>query len=78
MTIAKIFKNGNSQAVRLPKEFRVQGKKIGIYHFGKSIVLQPIVETWEDVYLEIKGLSDEDFNTMVNIEDFPPQERETL
>jgi antitoxin VapB len=78
MTTAKVFKNGNSQAVRLPKEFRVQGKKLSIYHFGKSIVLQPIMETWEDVYLELEGLSDEDFNMMINMEDLPPQERETL
>lgn len=78
MTTAKIFKNGNSQAVRLPKEFRVEGKQLNIYHFGKSIVLQPVTETWKDVYLELKGLSDEDFNMMMHSEDLPPQEREVL
>jgi antitoxin VapB len=75
---AKLFKNGDSQAVRLPKEFRVKGKEVNIYHLGKSIVLQPIGETWRDVYNELRGLSDEDFNTMTKIEDLPPQEREGL
>jgi len=28
MTTAKVFKNGGSQAIRLPKEFRVKGKKV--------------------------------------------------
>lgn len=78
MATARIFKNGNSQAVRLPKEFRVEGKQLSIYHFGKSIVLQPVTEKWKDVFLELKGLSDEDFNMMINSEDFPLQEREVL
>ena len=52
MQTAKIFKSGNSQAVRLPKEFRINGKEVNIYHVGKSIVLQPINKTWRDVYNE--------------------------
>jgi len=75
MLTAKIFKNGNSQAVRLPKEFRVKGKEVKIYRLGKSIVLQPINKTWKDVYNELTGLSNKDFNMMINIEDVPPQDR---
>jgi len=78
MLTAKVFKNGNSQAVRLPKEFRVKGKEVKVYHLGKSIVLQPINETWEDVYNELSGLSDKDFKMMMNIEDMPAQDREDL
>ena len=78
MLTAKIFKNGNSQAVRLPKEFRVKGKEVKVYHLGKSIVLQPINKTWKDVYNELSGLSNKDFNTMMSMKDVSPQDREGL
>ncbi len=44
-TTAKIFKNGRSQAVRLPKEFRFTGDKIKISKIGKKIILEPIEKT---------------------------------
>jgi len=78
MLTAKVFKNGNSQAVRLPKEFRVKGKEVKVYHLGKSIVLQPINESWKDIYNELAGLSDKDFHIMMNIEDMAAQDRENL
>ena len=79
-SIAKIFKNGSSQAVRLPKEYRLQGKTVTIYRLGQGVVLQPIRETWRDVYNAMEGLSKEDFTIMSKIatEDLPPQEREAL
>jgi len=76
MQTAKIFQNGRSQAVRLPKEFRLPGHVVSVFHLGKSVVLQPIYETWQDVYNAMEGLSDEDFTSMMAIEDLPPQERE--
>ena len=77
---AKIFKNGSSQAVRLPKEYRIQGKIVTIYRLGQGVVLQPIRETWRDVYNAMKGLSKEDFTTIskVLLEDLPTQERPGL
>lgn len=75
---AKLFRNGSSQAVRLPKEFRINGREVNIYHQGNCIVLQPIKETWKDVYNELHGLSEEDFSMMLHMEDLPPQERESL
>ncbi|MEJ0043491.1 MAG: type II toxin-antitoxin system VapB family antitoxin [Rhizomicrobium sp.] len=39
---AKLFKNGRSQAVRLPAEFRMPGKEVRIKRVGKSVVLDPI------------------------------------
>jgi virulence-associated protein VagC len=42
MRIAKLFKNGKSQAVRLPKEFRFQGKEVSIHREGEAVVLLPI------------------------------------
>jgi antitoxin VapB len=39
---AKLFQNGSSQAVRLPKEFRFKGDKVLIRRVGKSVVLEPL------------------------------------
>ena len=39
---AKVFKNGSSQAVRLPKEFRFQGTEVLISKKGDKVILEPI------------------------------------
>ncbi len=39
---AKIFKNGRSQAVRLPKAFRFKGKEVKIYKKGGKVILEPL------------------------------------
>lgn len=44
MITAKIFKNGQSQAVRLPKEFRLPGKEVAISRCGTGILLEPITK----------------------------------
>lgn len=40
-TTARIFSNGRSQAVRLPKEFRFKGKEVRISREGERVVLSP-------------------------------------
>ncbi len=40
MTTARVFKSGNSQAIRLPKEFRVEGREVEIFRRGREIVLR--------------------------------------
>jgi antitoxin VapB len=40
MATAKVFKSGNSQAVRLPKQFRLKGKEVEISRRGDEIVLR--------------------------------------
>jgi len=40
MATAKVFKSGNSQAVRLPKQFRVKSKEVEIFRRGDEIVLR--------------------------------------
>lgn len=40
MATARVFKSGNSQAVRLPKEFRVTSKELDISRRGEEIVLR--------------------------------------
>jgi antitoxin VapB len=48
---AKIFKHGRSQAVRLPKEFRLPGKEVRVRRVGSGVLLEPLdtpfdVEAW--------------------------------
>jgi antitoxin VapB len=40
MTTARVFKSGNSQAVRLPKQFRVKSKELEIEKRGNAIILR--------------------------------------
>jgi len=47
---AKLFKNGQSQAVRLPKQFRFEGKAVSIQKIGDSVVLSPIQDTWDSFF----------------------------
>jgi len=47
MKTAKLFQNGNSQAVRLPKEFRFGGDRVYIKRVGDAIVLLPFPATWK-------------------------------
>ncbi|MCA9442930.1 MAG: antitoxin [Candidatus Omnitrophica bacterium] len=50
MKTAKIFTNGRSQAVRLPKEFRMEGDEVKISREGKKIILEPIETSWEEIF----------------------------
>ena len=48
---AKLFKHGRSQAVRLPKEFRLPGKEVRVRRVGRGVLLEPIdapfdVDAW--------------------------------
>jgi antitoxin VapB len=51
MQTAKIFMNGQSQAVRLPKEFRFNGKEVFIKKVGNMVILIPQDKVW-DTFLE--------------------------
>jgi antitoxin VapB len=44
---AKLFKNGDSQAVRLPREFRFAGKEVLIKRVGSAVVLLPMAKSWD-------------------------------
>jgi antitoxin VapB len=47
MQTAKLFPNGQSQAVRLPKEFRFEGDTVYIRRVGVAVVLLPRTAPWE-------------------------------
>lgn len=42
-TIAKLFRNGRSQAVRLPREFRFEGDAVRVRRVGSGVILEPIL-----------------------------------
>ena len=50
MKTAKLFKNGNSQAVRLPKEFRMTGDEVYIKKQGEAIILLPKSMSWSSLF----------------------------
>ena len=73
---AKLFWSGRSQAVRLPREFRFEGKEVRIRRHGTSVILEPIPEDW--VWLDaIVGQLDDDFAAAAT-EEVRPQERPEL
>ena len=54
MKIAKLFKNGDSQAVRLPKEFRFAGNEVFIKRVGSTVVLLPIAKSWDTLLMSLE------------------------
>ncbi len=44
---AKIFKHGRSQAVRLPKEFRLPGKEVRVRRVGNAVLLEPLDQPFD-------------------------------
>ena len=60
MTSAKLFRNGQSQAVRLPKEFALPGKEVFVRHVGNAVLLVPKVDPWS-VFEAALGQFTEDF-----------------
>lgn len=57
-----LFMNGRSQAVRLPKEFRLPGEKVSIRQLGDGVLLEPLKETtWPKGYFEDITITDDSF-----------------
>jgi antitoxin VapB len=75
MATAKVFKSGNSQAVRLPKEFRVASDEVEIFRRGDEIVLRERPRNLSRAFELLSALPD-DF--LEDRKDDPPQEREGL
>jgi antitoxin VapB len=56
---AKLFRNGSSQAVRLPREFRFKGDKVRIRRSGDSVVLEPLISDPEEWLAALKNIPDD-------------------
>jgi antitoxin VapB len=61
-SVAKIFMNGASQAVRLPKEFRFEANEVIIKRIGSAVLLFPKNAAW-DLMGEALGKVENDFLT---------------
>ncbi len=64
---AKLFQNGRSQAVRLPKEYRFEGAEIGVGRMGNAVLLYPLDDPWAVFFEGAEELSHTEL---------PPIERE--
>jgi len=76
MTTARIFKSGNSQAVRLPKEFRFQSDEVEIFRRGDEVVLREKPRDMSRAFELLTELPDDFFAEGRN--DPPPQSRDDL
>lgn len=76
MITAKLFENGRSQAVRLPKEYRFPGNEVAINKVGDIVILTPKENRWSGFLNSLELFSD-DF--MADDREQPAaQERESL
>ena len=74
---AKLFKHGRSQAVRLPKEFRLPGKEVRVRRVGNGVLLEPIefdVKAW---FARLDSYGDEPF-LAEGMDEPPPVEPENI
>ena len=75
METAKLFMNGRSQAVRLPKAYRFEGAQVFVKKVGNAILLIPYSEPWQTLFDSLGMFSDDFMETR----DQPEQEvREVL
>ena len=75
MKSAKIFKNGQSQAVRLPKECRFDDDHVLVKKSGNVVMLIPENESWDSLVQSLDRFSD-DF--MTERRQLPVQKRKSL
>jgi antitoxin VapB len=72
---AKIFQNGQSQAIRLPKEYRFRGTKVYVKRMGNAVVLIPEYDSFQPLLDSLDMFSDD----FLAARDQPPvQERGDL
>jgi antitoxin VapB len=74
MAEAKLFKSGNSQAVRLPKEYRMRGPVVEVYRRGDEIVLREKTKGLSEALRILAEMPQDVFDNIGS--DGPPQDRE--
>jgi antitoxin VapB len=72
MKTARVFKSGNSQAVRLPKEFKLDVAEVHVFRKDGDLVFRPMRKTWQD-YLDRGRRFSDDFPE--TIEDLALEEK---
>ncbi len=61
MEVAKIFENGRSQAVRLPKQFRFSGEEVFVQKLGGAVLLVPKESVWQTFLNSLNSFTDDFF-----------------
>jgi antitoxin VapB len=74
MKTAKVFRSGNSQAVRLPKEFRLKSKEVEVFRRGNEIVLREKDADLSRAFELLASLPN-DFTTADRNDDFPQRRK---
>jgi len=75
MKKAKLFMNGGSQAVRLPREFRFDGKEVMVKRVGEVVVLYPTEDPWAPLKASLNMFSADFMLERLQPE---PEERESF
>ena len=76
MATARVFQSGNSQAVRLPKEFRFESDEVEIFRRGEEVVLREKGRGMERALELLMALPEDVFEGIRD--ERPPEEREGL
>jgi len=59
--IAKLFRNGRSQAVRLPREFRFEGSQVRVRKVKEGVLLQPLISDPSEWFQQLDRLKGSSF-----------------
>ena len=59
MKTAKVFKSGNSQAVRIPREFHLDDDEVEIRRRGRTLVLEPRKRSWTPLFESLDKFTDD-------------------
>jgi antitoxin VapB len=76
VTTTRVFKSGNSQAVRLPRQFRFRASEVEIFRRGDEVILRERKRGLRHAFDLLAGLPEDSFAELRR--DTPPQERKEL
>jgi len=60
-TTARLFTNGRSQAVRLPREFRFDGERVRVRRVGRGVLVEPIFDSVKAWFAELDRVDTDPF-----------------
>ena len=73
--LTRVFKSGNSQAIRIPKDFQLDVEEVEIFSRGDELIIKKSKSTLEDAFNILASMPN-DFSEM-EIADLPPQQRDS-
>ena len=73
--LAKVFQNGRSQAIRIPKEYRVNSDEVYIEKIGDTLVIKPkLKDKWDSFFDNLEDVDTKEF--LSSREQLPLQQRD--